>query len=132
MSSSDDCVIEGHCVSTNGYSSGSNYENGAACTVSILRGDKLSAEGFHTEQGYDFVTLHDSFFHGESGPQSVPVLPGDEMTWSSDLKGNELGWRICGRNVGPHNCGAEELKNFPEEKCTEDLHTGAFELSFSE
>ena len=27
---------------------------------------------------------------------------------------------------------ADELKNLPEEKCTADLHTGAFERSLSE
>ena len=29
-------------------------------------------------------------------------------------------------------CSVEELHNCPEEKCTADLHAGAFELSFSE
>ena len=29
-------------------------------------------------------------------------------------------------------CSVGELHNCPEEKCTADLHAGAFELSFSE
>ena len=117
MSSGDDCVIEGRCVSTKGYSSGTNYENNAACTISILRVEELSAEGFHTELDYDFVHLQGKDFSGESGPQSVMVFPGDEITWASGYLGNFLGWRICGRvDIGLHNC--------PKENCTADLHEG--------
>ena len=117
MSSSGDCVIEGRCVSTKGYSSGTSYENNAACTISILRVEELSAEGFHTEEGYDFVYVQGNEFTGESGPQSVSVFPGDEITWASDGSVNDVGWRICGRvDIGLHNC--------LEENCTADLHEG--------
>ena len=115
-------MIEGRCVSTKGYSSGTSYENNAACTISILRVEELSAEGFHTEEGYDFVYVQGNEFTGESGPQSVSVFPGDEITWASGYYGNprpprRYGWRICGRvDIGLHNC--------LEENCTADLHEG--------
>ena len=40
---------------------------------------------------------------------------------------------MCARTCAVcDTCSVEELHNCPEEKCTADLHAGAFELSFSE
>ena len=73
-------VDGGRCV-TDGEG---RYGNWETCKVKALEPLILTTEEYDVETGYDFVSVGNTSFDGESGPQGTKLDAGEELVWQSD------------------------------------------------
>ena len=94
MSGSAYCTIDANGCATDGAG---NYGHQEACTIKASSNGALTATHFHTEPGYDEVTIGAVSYSGRAGPQNVPVAAGQTFTWRSDGSAVDInsGWTIC-------------------------------------
>ena len=73
-----------------------NHGSNEACTFEILRVGYVTATEFRTEANDDLITFPDGTqYSGYTGPANVLMIPGQQITWSSDNGRNYAGWTIC-------------------------------------
>jgi hypothetical protein len=88
-SNTGQCAVDGICFSS------LNYATDERCTFTMGNGGVLNVISFDTESRYDELTVGGSQYSGTTGPQSVSVSAGEEITWSSDYSTTEAGFEIC-------------------------------------
>ena len=89
-------VDGGRCVSDGEGDYGSN-EN---CNIKVLRPLVVTATDFHTEAGYDILTVAGTQYYGSDGPQGLPLDAGAELVWTSDDSEFRSGFKVCAAEPG--------------------------------
>ena len=93
---SGSCTTSGKCFESPNYPG--NYGLDETCSIKVLSvgGDKrLASVAFNTEADYDELTIAGTAYSGTAGPVGVAVSAGDNITWSSDGYGIDLGFQVC-------------------------------------
>ena len=99
ISSSDDCVVDGNCVTSKNYPA--EYGNSESCTLTYAVAGNLTIETFNTEYYFDKLTINGYPYHGSGSYYQPPeglFLDGRAITWSSNSYGTSSGFKIC---MGP-------------------------------
>jgi len=84
------CVTEGKGV----------YGDNEACVIKTLRALAVTATEFQTESGYDHLTIAGTLYHGDYGPQALPLYQGAELVWTSDGSITFDGFTVCASETG--------------------------------
>ena len=87
----DFCHVVGDCV----WDGADNYGNNEDCTIQVQTTGTISSTDFDTEAGYDYITIGDRRYTGNSGPDDVAVFQGSTFSWQSDASVSASGWRLC-------------------------------------
>jgi hypothetical protein len=72
-----------------------NYETNERCVFRAEASFYVDATQFSTEQQYDYITLHTTYYSGTVGPNNVLLQKGDTVEWFSDYSVVEPGFKIC-------------------------------------
>eukprot|EP00729_Bicosta_minor_P014688 gene14687-33297_t len=86
------------CASSKNYPN--NYGNRESCTLTATKGSTINVVGFHTESGYDVLTVNGSSYTGSSVPRLHGLVLSSNtnfsvITWESDGTVTKSGWKIC-------------------------------------
>eukprot|EP00443_Scrippsiella_acuminata_P085002 CAMPEP_0115486750 /NCGR_PEP_ID=MMETSP0271-20121206/60593_1 /TAXON_ID=71861 /ORGANISM="Scrippsiella trochoidea, Strain CCMP3099" /LENGTH=638 /DNA_ID=CAMNT_0002914763 /DNA_START=51 /DNA_END=1967 /DNA_ORIENTATION=- len=91
VNSTEPCVThDDGCVSSPNWPE--SYGASQHCDISYKIG-KLNVTSFHTEFGYDMLTVNGDSYSGTHSPDGV--VPVTNIAWSSDGSVQAVGWKIC-------------------------------------
>ena len=101
-----------YCQLTNGdqcFTDGAgSHGNNERCTVRALQPLFATSTTFHTENYFDYLTIHGTRYMGTNGPLNVQMAVGDTASWFSDGSVTTAGFVICGSStvtdVPPQRC----------------------------
>ena len=74
---------------------GADYGDNENCEIKALRPLVATATEFHTEAGYDILTVAGTEYDGSDGPQGLPLDAGAELVWTSDNSEFRSGFKVC-------------------------------------
>ena len=92
-----------YCQLTNGdqcFTDGAgSHGNNERCTVRALQPLFATSTTFHTENYFDYLTIHGTRYMGTNGPLNVQMAVGDTASWFSDGSVTTAGFVICGSST---------------------------------
>lgn len=95
------CVIDQDCCLTVKKQPGTDaYKNSERCTIKVGSDPgQIRQEYFHTETGYDILTIHtlghDEEFSGSVDVSHVHPTAGEEIIWTADHSFSYEGFKLC-------------------------------------